>query len=390
MKKLAVSIFFLCLVAALAACQAQSASTALPPTASIAETPIQFPTAEVTPTETLLPPLNSRFGPPLHYMRMFNKSDGWGLVSNQLLLTHDAGTTWYSVPMGAGQVDDLTQAFFLDSKKFFLVVPAPDGESGELYSTTNGGGIWKITPVPFIRGQLIFIEKTGYFLETKSTGTSTFSTTIYSSPDGGAKWNTIYPDPGQSATIPETGIKTGLSFINPLVGWLGMGGIQKEVTIFKTEDGGQTWTPQNLPAPQNIQELESSTQPPVFFAGDPSNGLIPVDFSAPGGGAKNRVFYSTHDGGTTWDPGAPIVDGNTFMFLDSKTGWIWGNRGMYFTNDGAKSWTSLPVAFGRSEYVTNISFIDEKNGWITTTDDKNSVRIYRSEDGGQTWIFVTP
>ena len=50
----------------------------------------------------------------------------------------------------------------------------------------------------------------------------------------------------------------------------------------------------------------------------------------------------------------------------------------------------LPVAFGRSEQATNIKFINPTTGYLLTTDAKNRVRIYATQDGGNTWLAVNP
>ena len=143
-------------------------------------------------------------------------------------------------------------------------------------------------------------------------------------------------------------------------------------------------------APQNISSLTTNSLPPVFFPGDNKSGLLPVDFISQATGDKNRVFYTTTDSGINWWPGGSVIDGGAFTFVDPKNGWVWGKHGLYFTNDAAQTWQLLPVAFGRSEQATMISFVDTRNGWIVTADAKNRVRLYNTTDGGHTWIAINP
>jgi photosystem II stability/assembly factor-like uncharacterized protein len=215
---------------------------------------------------------------------------------------------------------------------------------------------------------------------------------IFSSSDNGLTWNKILPganqDPGNS--IPDDGIKTGFAFINPTRGWLGVAAQPQKVTLYKTENGGSNWTPQEIPVPQNISSLITSSLPPIFFAGNEAEGLLPVDYVSMDSGAKNRVFYFSGDGGANWAPGDSVIDGDTYTFLDPQTGWVWGKRGLYSTIDGARTWQLLPVAFGRSEHATSITFVDKNVGFLLTNDGKNRVRIYNTHDGGNTWIAVNP
>jgi hypothetical protein len=323
---------------------------------------------------------------------MFTRDDGWGLISNALLLTHNGGKDWFSVPLSQGQLDDHSPSYFLNVNTIYLVAPAPDGNGGQLYFSKNGGGTWRVTPVPFIRGQLAFIDTIGYFLQTTRTGNDAMLGILFTSTDNGETWVRINPEDAQTpaTSLPEAGIKTGFAFINANRGWLGIADQPQKVLIYKTENGGRDWSPQVIPVPQNIATLVGSSLPPTFFNGDSVHGLLPVKYVSPNGSDTNLVFYSTTDSGTNWTPGDSVVDGQAYTFLDPKTGWVWGKRGLYFTNDGAKTWQVLPVAFGRSEHATSIDFIDVETGWLLTADAKNRVRIYTTSDGGNTWTAINP
>ena len=193
MKTLAAILLNLLLLSALAACQLQSTPTPeapVPPTPTLTAPP---PAPTARPTNTPIPPLNSPNGPPLRSIDMFTDNDGFGLINNALLLTHDGGFTWFSVPLPEGQVNESTSALFVDINTIYLVLPAPDRRTGQLYYSSNGGGTWQISPVPFLRGQLVFTAQTGYFLEMTRTSSETAISTIYNSTDNGLTWNVKYP-----------------------------------------------------------------------------------------------------------------------------------------------------------------------------------------------------
>ena len=390
MKKLAAIVITLILLGGLAACQATPTPTPLPPTPTATRTPVPVaPTA--TPTEPPLPALNSPNSPPLQTLKMFAPADGWGLVTNQLLLTHNGGTNWFSVPLPGGQVDQNTQVLFIDAKTLYVLLPAADGATGQFYTSYNGGGTWETQTVPFAHGQLTYTDGISYFLETKQTGADTMTTSIYRSDDKGKTWNKMQPgaSTGTSA-LPDAGIKTGMSFINADIGWMTFAAQQHKLLVYKTDNDGRTWSPQDIPVPQNISTLTTNSLPPVFFQSDYKNGLLPVDFIAQATGDKNRLFYLTTDGGKNWAPGASVVDGGAYAFVGPQNGWVWGKHGLYYTNDAAQSWQLLPVAFGHSEQAIMLSFVDNKNGWIVTVDARNRVRLYNTKDGGNTWTAINP
>lgn len=389
MKKLLVVGTVLLLALLLSACQFQLFPT--PASAPAVEnTPI--PTRPPRATRTPLPALNSPSGPPLRLLKMFTLKDGWGLVSNALILTHDGGASWLSVPMPQGQVDNASVIFFVDLKTLYLVVPAPDGKTGQLYYSKDGGGTWKITPVPFIRGQMQFFDKTGYFLVGTRTGPEAMKSTLFGSEDNGLTWKVIFPganqDPGND--LPEAGNKTGFNFIDSQHGWLGLANQAQKVVLYQTVNGGRNWLPQNIPAPQNIASLLATTSPPLFFAGNTTDGLLPVLFTSNDNIDGNLVFYYTNDSGTNWWPGGPVPGGQAYTFLDPKHGWAWGRRGLYITTDGAKTWRLLPVAFGKSEQASNLTFVDASTGWLLTADGNGRVRMYTTHDSGNTWVAIIP
>jgi photosystem II stability/assembly factor-like uncharacterized protein len=392
-KKLVTPVLIFILLVILAACQLAPTPVPLPPspTPTVTLTPIP-PTPAATPTITPTPLLNSPNGPPLRSIHMFTTKDGWGLLDDALLVTHDGGVTWASVPLPNSSVDLSTGYEFFDANVAVLLVPAPDGKTGLFLSTKNGGGTWQVTPVPFAHGRIDFIDAIVGFVYDVSGGNSE-KIAIYQSLDAGQTWGQVYDQTAAAsvAKLPETGAKNQISFIDPSQGWIGFSSTKRgEILLYQSVDSGRNWYEKDLPLPENSDEYDVVVSAPFFIQGNYGNGFIPVDFYLPETGASNRIFYFTHDLGATWTPGGAVPDGGAYTFIDANTGWAWGKRGLYGTTDGAQTWLLLPVAFGRSEHATCINFIDSKNGWLITVGQGSRVRLYRTTDGGYTWTNTIP
>jgi photosystem II stability/assembly factor-like uncharacterized protein len=387
-------LIFLLLVV-LGACQLVPTPVPPPPSPkpTVTRTPVP-PKPTVTPTITPIPPLNSPNGPPLRLIHMFTYQDGWGLIDNALLVTHDSGVSWASVPLPDASVDLSTGYVFFDAKTAYFLVPASDGQTGLFLSTTNGGGTWQVAPVPFAHGQIDFVDTgNGFMYQGIGGNTGNENISIYQSLDSGQTWNRVYDQAAapSDGSLPLTGVKNGISFIDPSQGWAGYSSTQRgEILLYRSGDAGRSWHKQDLPLPESSDAYDIAVFPPFFIRGNGADGFLPVDFSLPETGVTNRVFYFTHDSGDTWTPGAAIPDSGVYTFIDANTGWAWGKRGLYSTSDGAQTWMLLPVAFNRSEQATYINFIDPKNGWLVTVGQGSRVRLYRTADGGNTWTNTIP
>jgi photosystem II stability/assembly factor-like uncharacterized protein len=392
-KKLVVPVLIFLLLVILAACQLAPTPVPPPPspTPTVTFTPIP-PTPAATPTITPTPPLNSPNGPPLRSIHMFTTKDGWGLLDDALLVTHDGGITWASVPLPNATFNLSTGYAFFSAKVAFFLVPAPDGKSGVFLTTSDGGGTWQETAVPFATGHLYFINSIiGHVYQGLDEENGPIG--IYQTLDGGQNWGHFYDQNriGTDGSLPATEPKHGMTFIDPSQGWIGLSSMKRgEILLYRTGDSGRNWLKQDLPLPENSDAYDVVVSSPYFIRENDRDGFLPVDFSLNETGASNRIFYFTHDSGATWTPGGAIPDGGAYTFIDANTGWAWGKRGLYGTSDGAQTWLLLPVAFGRSEHATCINFIDSKNGWLITVGQGSRVRLYRTTDGGYTWTNTIP
>jgi photosystem II stability/assembly factor-like uncharacterized protein len=288
-------------------------------------------------------------------------------------------------------VDSSVGSFFITADIGYFVVPVPNSHLGQFFATRDGGQTWQINPVPFSTGELYFVdENVGFVFQTLSQTPDIMTNAIYQTFDRGATWSqTFIHAANQGDTnLPALGIKTGMSFIDGNIGFIGLRSQANSIGLYRTGDIGHTWTKQELEAPSFVGAYTSTVWPPFFFMGNGLDGFMPVDFVSTDTGDQTRVFYVTHDTGNTWTMGSPIPNGTAYYFIDQQTGWAFSESTLYATQDGTVTWTELPVGFGVRERPSILRFVDANNGWVVTVDTRNRLRLYRTTDSGATWTAI--
>jgi hypothetical protein len=203
---------------------------------------------------------------------------------------------------------------------------------------------------------------------------------IWKTTDGGASW-TPYSD-----TLPSLAITSiVIAPVNNSIMYAGSGDERNGVVgagIYKSTNGGATWT--QLP----------STIPPSATTGTwrfvrklaihPGNDNILL-------AATGETLYRSTDGGATWQAKGGSVSDVAFHPLD-------GNRvvatGMY-SSDGGATWTTLARKPDTAVYAWSLEFgsvVYESAGLLPPADAPNEERysgtISRSTDGGATWTTL--
>ena len=225
---------------------------------------------------------------------------------------------WY--PQNSGTTKNLNDVVFIDANVGIAV-----GDSGIILRTTNGGSLWSVVPTN--------------------------------------DYNKL----------------TSVSFVDGGNGWVSgqrmWGGIlySDSSVILRTIDSGLSWYEQT--------KFDLDVLNDVFFV-DQNTGFIVGDFS--------DVFRTT-DGGETWSGTILPNPIQQVYFVDNQTGWIVG-RGcgmilctswIYRTTDGGNSWQMQMEELGPA--LHDISFTDAQNG-IAVGDLYLAGVVYRTTDGGGTWV----
>ncbi len=238
---------------------------------------------------------------------------------------------------------------------------------------------------------------TEYWMGT--TGGGVFKTT-----DGGHTWL-----PSGEKTFGGTIGAIDVSASNPDVVYVGTGeyairgNVSRGDGVFKTTDGGRTWSSVGLAETQHISRVRvHPTNPDIVYVAAQGHTFGPN---------AERGIYKTSDGGKTWskilsrndstgasdlamDPSNPEVLYAAF-WQAQRFPWklVSGGAGggIFKTTDGGQQWTELTRNPGLPRGLLGniglaVSPVRPSRVWALIEADSGGV--YRSDDGGATWAWI--
>lgn len=197
--------------------------------------------------------------------------------------------------------------------------------------------------------------------------------------NGGTVWNAL-PSPGANPIAQLY----SMCFLNSDTGFVGSDdGLGR---IFKTADGGQSWT---ISCPSMIGEQPTKWINDIVFT-DKLHGFASCRYGS---------ILRTEDGGQTWDF-AHIdkdyfnkVDFYGINFINSQVGFVAGTVSTILkTTDGGVNWTTLNCAL----FNTTVNPIASNQLYDVKAFDVNNILVsgrtgglFRTSDGGATWKIVS-
>jgi photosystem II stability/assembly factor-like uncharacterized protein len=267
--------------------------------------------------------------------------------------------------------------------------------SGTLYRTTDGGLTWKDSAVPFSRGDLFFLdEENGWMLADLGVGAGSNAVAVFQTIDGGLTWEQTYTnDPNQSNaqdSLPLSGIKSDIIARDMSTAWVsGVIYAPGEVYLFRTDDGGRSWTPVALSLPDGAQNSELGIDDGHMNFVSARRGFIAIRIL---GESTQTALYVTDDAGETWTLTPSIINGaGETEFLSDEETILYNGEQFYVTRDAARSWVTVSPDIVFAETFAYMEFVNTMSGWIITLDPTTNHRsVYRTSDGGATWFPVIP
>lgn len=211
----------------------------------------------------------------------------------------------------------------------------------------------------------------------------------------GNKWTTWE----KLETEPYRGKQDDIYFVNERVGWYANGAGK----IYKTLDGGATWTKQ-LEQPGTYFRCLAFVDENQGFAGNIGPGYFPnVSDTCP--------LYETRDGGASWQKvttiqGQPVVGLCAMQVLREEfvnagqlevrtrligVGRVGGPVAMIVSDDLGKSWQQIDIS-NQAAMAFDVHFFNRREGFLAAASDadvaQSNALILRTDDGGATWVKV--
>ena len=339
------------------------------------------------------PPVES---PALMDIQFFNELEGWGLTETSIVRTNDGGVTWYNVtPPDLVEVGSTVQTFFLDQEHAWVQKPDFNNfpNNGLLYHTTDGGLNWSISSTPFSGGDLSFVDNNrGWMLADLGVGAGSNAVAVFQTNDAGATWTQTYTNdpnlPEASDSLPLGGIKSDLVPLNVQTAWVG-GVVYSPGTIYlyRTDDAGHTWSPVTLELPDGAENFELGVDRDQMQFVSSQDGFLVVRMS---GDSTQTAVYVTSNGGDTWTLTPTLIpEAGQSDFISADEAIIYDGEQFYVTRDAARTWATVSpnIVFGDS--FAAMDFVNLESGWIITVAEDQRA-LYRTQDGGASWLPVAP
>lgn len=368
------------------------------------EEPTLKTTAESTPTvvqETLYPVAENDTVPPLPQLSLqsisfFTKDAGWGLTNERKLVrTSDGGNSWLDVTPESALITDAEFGprpilEFLDDQTAWYALS--DFETSTLFYTQDAGSTWQTTELPFSVAAMDFINANdGFILSDLGVAAGSQYVAVLQTADSGLTWQQRFShEPGMSKELPESGIKSGIAFMDASKGWIGGSEpVTDSIYLFRTLNSGQYWNVVDINIPVELTGSFFESFPPIFT--DTLNGYLPVRVLDPSG-KISLAFFHTVDAGETWTYASSLPDSFLFDFEGSSAGIAGSQTALYLTSDGAQTWQDLTNTLPSGQFLLEVEILDGETAWILTVpdlDDSSPHTLYKTEDGGNNWQSLT-
>jgi photosystem II stability/assembly factor-like uncharacterized protein len=387
-----------------------AACSGLPgPTPSPAQTPaVGLSSGERTPAA---PPSAESTGEPQPAVDILaagriDADHGWALTASYLLLTDDAGTTWRSseVP-GPRTTRGVLGVLFADPDHGWLATldsNDPTAAFFDIWRTTDGAETWTRARVreganrSDAMGWVAFVALPGgrVFAFVEGGMPDGYTGDLYASTDGGASW-------GADRVASDGGVTGPIAFADPDHAVVSGGAPGSR--LFSTADGGRTWRRAAIPPLSGTVLDDTQLWAPARFW-DPRSGAVAATYGTDEG-ATTLAALVTSDGGATWSIASaqPLRPGASnavpMVFLDPSH-WLaqMGPATVVSTEDAGATWSATD-SIGLPATPDSLLMADRDRGWALVEQNGclafksncfNLTTLFGTNDGGATWAALSP
>ena len=333
----------------------------------------------------------------------------------QVARSVDSGRTWQVLLPGSGSHTGLSLAagFFLGPDRGWVVHTYQRGAYASdrrqfvtVLGTSDGGaGWWTSAPLPgtgtgccsSLSYQVGFTDASHgwlYGMQWEVQGEEVWQVAeqLWQTSDGGRTWTVVpgrLPLQGAIDNADETCPNEppfAVVFANQQDGWLtasSCSAIGSGPQIWRTTDGGATWTATALPTP-GAGWPSATSQPSGVVVGSP--WIVGTDLLVAVSGPSGLIVEASADGGQTWQVAGPAVPGTGqyakpggFQPVSGADWFVSVPGAVVQTTDAGQTWHTVSTPTLLPGGPISFSAPDQGYAWLRTG------VVAATSDGGRTW-----